>query len=1167
MILCFPNADTFRLVLTSTLLPTDVTLSAAGAVFAADGRLFLDTPHKLTKKAAGELTKLGVSAVKALPGEPEQLSCWLQAVPTTKDKTPPQLSTQAPVLFELPTAEDLPTIVGEMIRLGNDRQSFRWLASADDPTDKRVLLRVIGPPYYTLLRALDQLAAGKNGPVRAYTEQAPRVWVEVGHTHPFATQIKLPDDSAVLIRGERHWTYLPEQPFQDVYEVLQFTLPNTPVEWTPAENTGKLNVPLKLVPGNAADAPDLWVLRGDGVDQLDQFVKEADDRLTNRLKFAVADAPNGEKVVVLRVSHTRGTPPAVQLTKAIGYKAHSSLPNLFIPVGTRLHPQLRRDAVRTLLADDLDMVVWLHPTGDGKFVPETVPDSAFHPLDDWVDYVIETAHAPLKEWIESARFDFGGFVCVDDKQPKPKDPGNKGPKERGKGEKDGDPLSSPKDAGKRTGTKKGDGDTTAQLEYAVQAEQKKPNEWKVKREELQKQFLTVDGPLDHPDRVALWPQLAVANTGAGDAAEAALCWASGLWEQEETDPATVRGWVATEFPQTAGVVTEKEFARRLAQPDPHQGEVRQFAAAVFALAQQEPPPAWLIAELPKVQKYIETNEPKLSVRVAWLAATKLAKLGGKGNNSDVLGLARIRDRLLQRLLEHGLNPEVDLPFFLRTAGLNDSDRVRLVRDEASELHKLVRKWAEAGAKTGAVPTPVEGNPTAAYVDLLFAYGLAKLGEAQQTAKLAEAARVALEKFPAETDKGIAGRFLYRAFKHRVDQANAGQSLAGRLPTSLYDALDEIDKKSEGKANSPHGMAHFVIKRMQEQSRVLELYERPDPYKKFTTPHEGGLKKELHELAAERDPAKLVKKIRDIYTREGTQARGNRPQPMTEKQFDVLLDALPLTGRCGPAFAAELIRLVPEALRQTFPQKPEAAKKQAQLLERGLFLAGHFDHRDLVGQLVDAFAEVVTAKTDDSQLELINVVCGSCLRSLRKFGLRDDIDKLLRKLLTVVLGKAAFKDLKGKYTGRPDQWMKALETLLNIAGGWLTFGLTDQANPILDEARNELLSPPGGKPMPQDHTRLAKAYIAAVGQGPAESGLQRIADLFRKIDGAKITNSFTTAPFYSRLHLNVVEEVVLAVVSDDFALGTAGRRWLEDDEYLVRRRIHADMRAVIAGSGL
>ena len=50
-----------------------------------------------------------------------------------------------------------------------------------------------------------------------------------------------------------------------------------------------------------------------------------------------------------------------------------------------------------------------------------------------------------------------------------------------------------------------------------------------------------------------------------------------------------------------------------------------------------------------------------------------------------------------------MNPEVDLPFFLRTAGLNDSDRVRLVPDEEelqkgfqSYLGKRIQEAVEAG---------------------------------------------------------------------------------------------------------------------------------------------------------------------------------------------------------------------------------------------------------------------------------------------------------------------------------------------------------------------------------------------------------------------------------------------------------------------------------------
>jgi len=37
----------------------------------------------------------------------------------------------------------------------------------------------------------------------------------------------------------------------------------------------------------------------------------------------------------------------------------------------------------------------------------------------------------------------------------------------------------------------------------------------------------------------------------------------------------------------------------------------------------------------------------------------------------------------------------------------------------------------------------------------------------------------------------------------------------------------------------------------------------------------------------------------------------------------------------------------------------------------------------------------------------------------------------------------------------------------------------------------------------------------------------------------MTNTWTTGPYYSRFHLNLVEEVVLAIVSDEFALGPLG----------------------------
>ena len=66
---------------------------------------------------------------------------------------------------------------------------------------------------------------------------------------------------------------------------------------------------------------------------------------------------------------------------------------------------------------------------------------------------------------------------------------------------------------------------------------------------------------------------------------------------------------------------------------------------------------------------------------------------------------------------------------------------------------------------------------------------------------------------------------------------------------------------------------------------------------------------------------------------------------------------------------------------------------------------------------------------------------------------------------------------------------------------------------------------------------------------------------------RVANSWTTAPVYSLNHLRVVEEVVLALTGDEFAAGAAARRWLDENEHLVRQRVHADVRRLVAGAGL
>ena len=73
----------------------------------------------------------------------------------------------------------------------------------------------------------------------------------------------------------------------------------------------------------------------------------------------------------------------------------------------------------------------------------------------------------------------------------------------------------------------------------------------------------------------------------------------------------------------------------------------------------------------------------------------------------------------------------------------------------------------------------------------------------------------------------------------------------------------------------------------------------------------------------------------------------------------------------------------------------------------------------------------------------------------------------------------------------------------------------------------------------------------------EIAQKRLEEVFKSLKGVKDT--YTTSSHFSVSQLDVVESVVLAVVSDDFTMGTQARRWLDDDEFLVRRRIHHDVR--------
>src|SRR5262245_32925911 len=1037
MIFQFPDLDTFRLAVTSAQVPPEVAAGPAEVAFDGDGRPSVRSVSGIPPRPMqNALKKLGVRHGKEHYSEAVlTVECWPQVLPVSKAGVPPEVTSNTPVLFEMPV-EVMPAVVTEMLRLGNDRQSFRTLAPANGKGE-RVLLKVIGPPYYTLLRAIDKTTQA-GATVTAYVEKAPRVWVELGYDHPMAAQLKPAEGQVLLLRPERDWTAVEDGPFQDVYEVLDFKLPAASVEWQESHLKGKLAVPLRLVPGNAADVPELWVLTEEAVDQLDALVRDADERLMARLSFAVAVETDGKTTIVLKTRPSKLSPPVLPLAKAQGFKPYWKLPNLFLPVGRRLMPTLRRDAVRRLLADDSAQVVWLVPGTDGKLTPEVLPDDAFRPLEDWIDYVIDHEHEPLQSWVQATHFDFESFVCRDEEPGKPKPPPDKGRKARkGDREEPDDDLELPPAVPR--GVKKKATAGTDEAEFVVPVEAAPPNELKVKLRALEDQFKAVDGPLDAPDRVALWPQIAQLNAALKDTAEAAICWTNAFWELPAVPAGASWAWLKSEEPEARRVPTADEWDDALGTKLPSPNEVRALSARVVHACQQDPVTESFVHRLPKVREYLERHEGMLGVRAVWLAWWHLAGVGGQ---ADVLALARVRDRLLQRLLAEGLNKERDLPYFLRTAGEQNSERMRLVRDRALRVHRLVEKW-HAGED-------VKVNKP--YVDLMFAFGLAKLGEATAARDLMRNAQAELLERGGPKDlPDPAHEFLAKAFTWRIENALQGKPHVGQLPADLMARLETIDADRNNQASK-----RYVVDRLRQQSWILEPQEKLDPYAPWKK-HGNDLQKTLADLANVKDAGRLETEIKKLV-------KSTAASPADK--LLVYSAAVPLAPRVGEDFAVALIQQVPAVLdaAQKATGTPETLAQlratQTQLLERSLFLAAHFDRTELVQTLFARFLDFVKARSGTEMYDAINQIARECLRSLRKLGLKNEIERFLAQMADLVVqGKSLTALQAAAGTGWPD----VLRALLHLAEGYLFFGGFPQARPFLDAARSTILeNPKAGK---------------------------------------------------------------------------------------------------------
>jgi hypothetical protein len=1152
MIVNFPDLDTLRLVLMSGVIPAGIAQKPAVAGFGEQGEVWVECAARLTRTVQKELKRLGAAVCKTSGAAlGTRVSCWPELLPLVADDAPASTLEQTPVLFEVPSGEELARLVLEMLRLGNDRQSFRWLEAIGDRSGGG-LLRVVGPPYYSLLRALDQLGGPGVAPC-AFIERTPAVWVELGYTHPLAAAIRPPAGKILLLRAPRQWTLLPEAPFRDVYEIIEFQLPDSETRWQDTPLSTQLRVAPRLRQAGPADGAELWVLRGAAIDELNRFVQNAEDTLLTRLAFAVGEK-EGQTIVVLRVRPSKLPPPVVMLP-AEAYRSYLKLSNLFLPAGHILHPPLRRDVVRKLLAEDTMLVTWLRPGEKGQFTPESLPEDVFRPLTDWVDYVLDRDRELLQAWVQASQFEFEPFVCNEDEPPRPQKP----PAEKGRGTRPQPQAKAENAAGERTafassGEQAEIVEDETPLEAFAAVEKVEPSEIQKELEAVEQEFLTLPGTLEDAAHQALWPRLAELNAQLDRTEDAGICWLNALWEPSAASTGAIGRWTAawlrTEVlgaarravdswaAQAAAAesasheITGEDLDALLRSSELATADLRALTAYLAWSSQRPHPPAPLAERLHEVQRFLETHERLLPVRACWLAWYHLAyRLG-----HDVLALARARDRLLERLFQNGLRPEQDMPSFLRFAGQAASQRFRAVRDWFGHLHEQAQAWISK-KPTG----PIGSNPeakTGAYVDLFFAFGFARLGEHDEARRFLQKARTALA-----GDKE-AHRLLLDSFHHRIRQALDGEPCQGPLPPEITGRLEPLRKAR--KPNEPDQA--YVVDSLRAISRILEPEQRLYAYR-YVQIQDGELGRMAAEAPDITDRNELSHRLLALLK---AVPRGAQGQQTRIKALSLALEQAP---RIGEDFAASILGQAVTAY-DSVPDSAEVLvlKDRWALLEKTLLVTAHFGQLEHIPALLGRLRQLIRGRSP-ALLEDLDKLIAHGFRSLRKLGMREEIDQLLGEITAMLMEDRDIASLeRRKLIEKPE----VLQSLLQVAGGWYYFGRDELAAPILDAARDVLFN---HTMLPLPRTQLACTYVATLGQAPVELAKKGLEELFERLDS--LANLRAMGAFYNQLQLKVIETAVLAVVSDDFTQGAQARRWLDDDEFLVRRRIHDDHRKLMA----
>jgi hypothetical protein len=1071
MALGFADRDALLVAIKTGLAPKEVAAGSARVGRTDDGMIVLEPDKALSTNVLAKLRAAGVRDA-AMPIKMVAVRCWAEALlPVAIGvETVPALA-----LFVTERVADVLDVAAELVRLGCDRIEIS--ISGDHG-----VLRVVDPPTYTIVRALDRDHGLRVfGPDPAGQEA---IWTELGYHHPLAEHLRT-ERGVMLLASRDGWRTIRDEGWMSLDKALELAVPESADKIVPGAMPARRKIELRLSSGRR-DITSLWVLRDDAIGKIDKLLEYLPEDVVGRLMFAVSDAT--PPTVILRARTGRQAAPDLSLV-AEEYAPLAGMADVYAPTGAIVEPPLRRERLRMILAIDAREVMWLARVENNRFRVERISDDAFTPLGEWADYVLHANAPALTPWVRSTVYDFAPFVSTGlewaSERPRDHDDGEarrkkkeRGGKERAAAVEEDVAMPAARPVAAKAAPKPSAPVTSAPTQ-AVAID--------VELAALEAEFIALDAPGDAPERIALLDRLGHTYARLDRKRDAGLCFARAVWESPPAEAqARLDTWIAADLKSAQPA---KVLESALGLDIPSGDDVRTVAALTARVV-----PA--VAKDPhRVTRWLDDHDGELDARTLWLSRLGLAKM----SNGDPLLLAHARDRILTRLAG-GLPVERELPAFLRLAGRSGA----LGNASGEHLSTALEELATRIDKTKRKRTPLEAPPhlTGAYVSFLLGYGFARIGLADRARAHVADAKKALAPTAGDAVHG----YLIAAYSARVDQAIAGIASETPLSDELGTQLTNLDR-----------VARYKVDRLREASRILEPLERPDAIGAWIKKEKDSRGPEFAALREISDPVKRAKAVDKLV--DAAAANDAERERLIDGIFDVLLElpesgAVPILSRTWP-----LVSRVPEPRR-------------AVLYAEALVVAGHFGRTELVPGMLDALG-VAIRLVQGPDLER---VLQHSLRALRRIGLRAEMAELL------VEAEHAL----------PANRADALRGRLALAAGLAFLGETHRALPIYEQARTALTE---SMVLPQ-RLELTRALALAYAQAPLQHALGGLADLTTQL--RDITDSYGTNSHYCLSVLNFVESLVLGITSDDLALGEAGRRFVEDDEHLIRRRLHRDL---------